>query len=64
MDKYGRELRCFYLPDRKMLNIILVSDGFVHATAHYPFSLKEVFVNLEKEANISSKGLWNKAACN
>lgn len=64
LDRYQRELRYVYLPDGRMLNRILVTEGFAHATPEYPFSFKEEFVNLEKEANIAGKGLWNKSVCN
>jgi len=64
LDKYQRELRYVYLPDGRMLNRILVAEGYAHATPEYPFSLSAEFVNLEKEATIAGKGLWNTSVCN
>lgn len=63
MDKYGRELRYVYLPDGTMLNEHLVANGFAFATPEYSFSRKEHFVNLENEARIGGKGLWNTDLC-
>lgn len=63
LDKYQRDLRYVYLPDGAMLNRILVAEGFAFATPEYPFGLKEEFVNLEKEANIERKGMWNTTVC-
>lgn len=63
-DKYNREIRYVYLADGRMINRYLVANGYAFATPEYQFSLKQEFVNLEKEANISGKGLWNKSVCN
>lgn len=63
-DKYNRELRYVYLPDGVMLNRYLVGNGYAFATPQYEFVLKQEFVNLEKEAKINSKGLWNNSLCN
>jgi endonuclease YncB( thermonuclease family) len=64
LDKYGRELRYVYLPDGRMLNRILVAEGFAFATPQYPFSLSDEFVNLQKEADNGGKGLWGSCPIN
>jgi len=63
-DMYGRELRYVYLPDGTFVNRFLVENGYAQATPDYVFQYKELFVNLEKEARIAEKGLWNPQACN
>jgi micrococcal nuclease len=63
-DRYNRELRYVYLPDGTFLNRWLIENGYAQATPEYAFSFKQEFVNLEKEARMSEKGLWNPQACN
>lgn len=63
IDKYGRELRYVYLSDGTMLNEHLVAEGFAHATPEYSFSQKDHFVNLENEARMTKKGLWDPEIC-
>jgi len=60
-DKYGRLLRYVYLPDARMVNEELVSEGYARA-ATYPPDVKyaEKFRLLESEARYSKKGLWGK----
>lgn len=62
-DKYGRLLRYVYLQDGRMVNEVLVKEGYARA-ATYPPDVKyaEKFRQLEKEAKLSGKGLWSK--CN
>lgn len=62
-DKYGRELRYVYLSDETFLNAHLLQEGFATATPEYTFSFKDDFVNMENEARIAEKGLWNPNVC-
>jgi len=58
-DRYGRALRYVYLPDGRMLNAVIVSEGYGHAYTRFPFSRLEEFRKLEREARDAGRGLWN-----
>ena len=58
-DRYGRLLAYVYLPDGRMLNEVLVREGY--ATVYtFPPNVKyaERFVELQKRAMKEGKGLW------
>lgn len=57
-DRYGRALRYVYLPDGRMLNAAIVSEGYGHAYTRFPFSRLEEFRKLEREARDAGRGLW------
>lgn len=63
-DRYAREMRYVYLTDGLMVNRHMVANGYAHSTPDYQFTYRDEFVNLEKEASINQKGLWNPAVCN
>ena len=58
-DRYGRLLAYVYLPDGRMLNEVLVEEGY--ATV-YPFppnvKYAERFVELQRKAMMERRGLW------
>jgi micrococcal nuclease len=59
-DKYGRLLGYVYLKDGTFVNMHLVENGFAHAAAYPPDIAKStLFTELEKEARIGKRGLWN-----
>ena len=63
-DQYDRLLRYVYL-DSEMANARLVVNGY--ATAYtYPPSVRhsDLFVQLEREARDSNRGLWSPQTCN
>ena len=58
-DKYGRLLAYVYLPDGRMLNEVLVAEGY--ATVYtFPPNVKyaERFVELQRKAMRERRGLW------
>ncbi len=58
-DKYGRLLAYVYLPDGRMLNEVLVEEGY--ATVYtFPPNVKyaERFVELQRKAMREGRGLW------
>ncbi len=63
-DRYGRELRYVYLEDGTMVNRYLIENGYAHSTPEYSFTYKQDFQNLENEARIAQRGLWNPQTCN
>ncbi|WP_457600630.1 thermonuclease family protein [Hydrogenivirga sp.] len=58
-DRYGRLLAYVYLPDGRMLNEVLVEEGY--ATVYtFPPNVKyaERFVELQRKAMKEGRGLW------
>ncbi len=58
-DRYGRLLAYVYLPDGRMLNEVLVAEGY--ATVYtFPPNVKyaERFVELQRKAMRERRGLW------
>jgi micrococcal nuclease len=58
-DRYGRALRYVWLPDGRMLNATIISEGYGHAYTRFPFSRLEEFRRLEGEAREGGRGLWD-----
>lgn len=57
-DRYGRLLRYVYLPDGRLLDQILVEQGYGFAYTSFPFQKKADFVAAEQQAKQDAKGLW------
>ena len=59
-DKYKRLLRYVWIDDSKMINEIMVREGYAYA-ATFPPDVKyaETFRQLQQEAMNNKKGLWN-----
>jgi endonuclease YncB( thermonuclease family) len=60
-DRYGRLLRYVYLPDGRLIESELISNGYAFAYKLFPFEKKAEFTALENQAKTDKKGLW--AAC-
>ncbi len=60
-DKYKRLLAYVYLPDGRMLNDLIVSEGF-GSIATFPPNVKyqERFLESQQSARAKEKGLWKK----
>lgn len=58
-DRYSRLLSYVYLKDRRMLNELIVANGYGFASTYPPnIKYQERFSNAQREANINGKGLW------
>jgi micrococcal nuclease len=58
-DKYGRILAYVYLPGGKMLNALLIQEGYAQVMVNPPnVKYKDLFLGLQKEAKEQGKGLW------
>jgi micrococcal nuclease len=57
-DRYGRLLRYVYLQDGRLLNKLLIQNGYGFYYPYFPFSKKEEFAAVEKTAMAAHKGLW------
>jgi micrococcal nuclease len=63
-DQYGRLLRYVYLGE-EMADARLVANGYAHSYP-YPPNVRHayLFVQLEREARASDRGLWAPGTCN
>lgn len=57
-DRYDRLLRYVYLPDGRLVQKELISQGYGFAYIQFPFSKKAEFVAAERQAETGNKGLW------
>lgn len=58
-DSYGRLLRYVYLPDDRMLNEMLIRQGYAYAYTRFPFTKAERFTEIEARARAESIGVWS-----
>lgn len=64
LDKYGRWLRYVYLPDGRMANLIMLSEGYAYEyTYKVPYQEQYVFKTAQQKAQEEKKGLWADNAC-
>ncbi|HAU36531.1 MAG TPA: hypothetical protein DCX07_02300 [Phycisphaerales bacterium] len=57
-DKYDRLLAFVYLPDGRMLNRELISQGYGYADPRFDHHLRGEFRGLQIEAKAARRGLW------
>lgn len=61
-DKYGRLLAWVTLPDGRLLNRVLVEDGYAYVYlgegSQYDHHLRSEFIRLQKQAMDAGRGLW------
>lgn len=57
-DKYKRLLRYAYLPDGRLLNSLLIQEGYGFAYTVFPYTKRPEFVGVEAQARMLGKGLW------
>ena len=57
-DKYNRLLAYIKLPDGKILNEILITQGFAYADLRFKHSFYKQYCRLESVARQNKKGLW------
>lgn len=58
-DKYGRLLRYVYI-DKLFVNKTLVEEGYANAATYPPdIKFKDLFVQMQKQAQEQKRGLWN-----
>lgn len=58
-DRYGRLLRYVYLPDGRMVETQLITNGYAFAYTQFPFQKSTEFKELETTAKSTGKGLWS-----
>lgn len=63
-DRFGRLLVYAYLPDGRLVNEILIREGYAHEyTYHLPYRLKARFKEAQHEAQEAQRGLWAPGLC-
>ncbi len=58
-DRYKRLLRYVYLPDGRLLNLEIISQGYGFAYTGFPFTKSEQFTAAQTAAREAKRGLWN-----
>ena len=58
-DRYGRTLAYVTLPDGRMLNRELLSEGLAGVYRRFDFHLKDDFLRQEAVARVAGRGLWS-----
>jgi micrococcal nuclease len=60
-DRYGRLLRYVWLPDSRMVNEVLVAEGYAQVTTYPPdVRYTDRFRDAQRQAREANKGLWGK----
>jgi micrococcal nuclease len=57
-DRYNRLLRYVYLPDGRLLDELLVQNGYGFAYTQFPFTKSDQFSADQDSAKATNKGLW------
>lgn len=57
-DKYDRLLAWIYLSDGRLLNRVLVEEGYAYADPRFDHHLKAEFARLQRQARSAGRGLW------
>lgn len=57
-DAYERQLRYVRLADGRLLNEVLVREGWAFALTRFPFGRKEAFLAAEDAARAAGVGVW------
>lgn len=58
--KYGRLLAYIQLPDGSILGEQLLARGLAYADTRFPYSKKDRYLDLQRQAMITRAGLWDK----
>ena len=58
-DRYNRLLRYVYLPDGRLLNELLIQNGYGFYYPYFPFSKSAQFSADQDQAKAAGKGLWS-----
>ena len=56
--RYGRLLAYVILPDGRMLNRLLIEEGYGYADPRFPHSRRREFQRLQQQALAAGRGLW------
>lgn len=57
-DRYSRLLRYVYLPDGRLLNKVLIEEGYGFYYPYFPFAKSDEFASAQAHAKAAKKGIW------
>jgi micrococcal nuclease len=57
-DRYDRLLRYIYLPDGRLFNELLITEGYGTPYTSFPFQKKQEFIAAGLKAKLENKGVW------
>jgi micrococcal nuclease len=57
-DRYDRLLRYIYLPDGRLFNKLLITEGYGTPYTSFPFQKKQEFIEAGLQAKLQNKGVW------
>lgn len=57
-DRYERLLRYVYLPDGRLFNLLLITEGYGTPYTSFPFQKKQEFIAAGQQAKLENKGVW------
>ncbi len=64
LDKYGRTLAYARLPDGRILNQVMIEEGYAHEyTYRLPYRYQTEFKSAERSAREGERGLWSSTTC-
>jgi micrococcal nuclease len=64
-DQYDRLLRFVWLPDGRLVNYLLIADGYAFEyTYDLPYTYQQQFQAAQETAREQQRGLWAPSACN
>jgi len=65
VDKYQRLLRYVFLKDGTFVNKVMISEGYAHEYTYNsnPYKYQKEFIQAEREARNTKKGLWAEKTC-
>lgn len=64
VDQYGRELDYVWLPDGRLLNHVLVAEGYaVEHTYAAPYAYQQHLRDAQQQAQDAGAGLWSATTC-
>lgn len=65
IDKYGRTLAYVWLPDGRLFQLVMLSEGYAHEyTYQVPYLRQAQFKAAQADARAHSRGLWSPSTCN
>lgn len=63
-DRYGRLLRYIWLPDGRLLNLVMLTEGYAREYSfRRPYKHQDRFKQAQQEARAQNQGLWSPDTC-
>lgn len=63
-DRYGRLLAYVWLPDGRLFEQVMISEGYAHEYTYYiPYQRQAELKAAEADARANQRGLWSPSTC-